>query len=154
MTTTEKVKALKVSSSAFEERSFIPRQYTRDGDNCNPPLKIDAIPEGTKSFALIVEDPDAPGKDPFVHWLMWNIPPVHSIDENSAPGEAGKNDFGNARYDGPAPPSGAHHYFFHLYALDAMIKLKPGTGKAKLMSAIQPHVIGEGTLVGVYRRAL
>lgn len=144
---------LGVKSPAFADRTFIPLEYTRDGQNINPPLNIEHIPKQTKSLALIVDDPDAPGKTMFVHWLMWNIPPEREINAESAPGFQGKNSFGNLRYDGPAPPSGTHHYYFKVYALDSVLKLKAGATLPELERAMTSHIIGYGELVGLYGRA-
>ena len=129
------MKTLKITSPAFSYMSRIPTKYTCDAENINPPICVEDIPEATKSLAIVVEDPDAPAKT-WVHWSMWNIspsstikwnvPPLFFIKENCAPGLEGKNDFGNIRYDGPAPPSGKHRYSFKIYALDDTLELKRG----------------------------
>lgn len=149
----EKAKTLVVESAAFPDRTIIPPVYTHDGQNINPPLTIENIPSKTKSLALIVEDPDTSRKTSFVHWLMWNIPPAPEIIEDSVPGFQGRNDFGNLRYDGPAPPSGTHRYFFKVYALDSLLKLKAGATRSELERIMTAHVIGYGELVGLYGRA-
>lgn len=153
MKTAQKQRTLEVRSKAFPPRTFIPPAFTRDGENINPPLTINNIPKGTQSLAVIVEDPDAPGGK-FVHWVTWNIPPLSEIVEDSSPGRQGKNDFGNLQYDGPSPPSGTHRYFFKVYALDAMLDLKPGAAVTALEEIMEPHILGFGELTGLYGRAL
>lgn len=153
MITGEKLKTLEVKSPAFSSMSYLSPVYTRDGNNINPPLTIGNLPHEIKSLALIVDDPDAPGKT-FVHWVMWNIPPVPEIAEDSVPGFQGKNDFGNLYYDGPAPPMGTHRYFFKIYALDSLLKLKTGATASELEKNMKPHVIAYGELVGLYKRGL
>jgi Raf kinase inhibitor-like YbhB/YbcL family protein len=102
---------LTVSSPAFNNEGDIPAKYTCEGEEVNPPLQIDAIPEEAISLALIVEDPDAP-KGTFDHWIVWNIEPKSSITENSNPGISGSNNGGKTGYYGPCPPSGSHRYYF------------------------------------------
>src|ERR1051326_390288 len=115
---------LTIGSTAFVSNGFIPEKYTCDGQNINPPIAIKNIPSGTKSLAVIVEDPDAPGGT-FVHWIIWNLKPQETIfEESSANGIEGKNSFGYKKYDGPCPPSGTHHYHFKVYALDTLLSLK------------------------------
>jgi Raf kinase inhibitor-like YbhB/YbcL family protein len=109
---------LSVSSPAFEHEGFIPMDYTCEGSNKRPDLIIRGIPEEAKSLAIIVEDPDAPGKI-FDHWLVWNIPPADTIPTNVVPGLEGKNSKGKIGYTGPCPPSGTHRYFFKVYAVDS-----------------------------------
>ena len=125
--------AFKVSSSAFENNTHIPRKYTCDGADINPPLKIENVPPGARSLALIVDDPDAPG-GVWVHWVAWNIDPsIAEIKENSLPKGSiqGQNDFRRQGYGGPCPPA-THRYFFKLYALDAGLRLAPPASKAEL----------------------
>ncbi len=143
---------LKITSTAFANNKLIPAKYTCDGDNVNPPLQIAGIPASAKSLALIVDDPDAPHKT-FVHWVVWNIPPsTTSIDENSVPGEEGKNDFGKKGFGGACPPSGTHHYHFKVYALDMMLNLQDNATKADLEAAMKEHVLARAELVGLYKR--
>ena len=147
--------SLKVTSSAFSDGGKIPRKYTCDGSNVNPPLRIENLPNTVKNLALIVDDPDAPGRT-WTHWLVWNIDPkTTEIGENSAPQNAvqGTSDFGNARYGGPCPPSGTHHYYFRVYALDGPLSLPPSTTKSALEKAMTGHVIAKGNLMGTYSRA-
>lgn len=137
-----------VKSPAFENNKDIPSKYTPGGDNVNPPLKIENLPDGTKSLALIMEDPDS--SDNFVHWLMWNIPPAKEIKEHTAPGVEGLNSNRQNIYTGPNPPSGAHRYFFKIYALDAELDLSTDSTKRDLESAMQGHILAKGELIGIY----
>ena len=143
--------ALIISSSAFENEGKIPSKYTCDGEGINPPLQIDQIPEGTKTLALIVEDPDAPGRT-FDHWLVWNIPLTNSIKENSNPGINGTNSGGKTGYYSPCPPSGYHRYYFRVFALDRSLDLKAGENKTTLKTAMEPHILAKGSLMGRYKR--
>jgi Raf kinase inhibitor-like YbhB/YbcL family protein len=152
MATAAHIASLSVTSPAFKDKDPIPAKYTCQGQNVNPPLAIGNIPEGTKSLVLIIEDPDAPGAT-FNHWVVWNIPPTGSIEENSAPGVQGSNSAGKNSYMGPCPPSGSHRYFFKTYALDTMLDLPPGSDKKAVEKAMKDHVLAEGTLMGVYEKA-
>jgi len=146
---------LKLSSTAFKEHASIPKQYTCNGKDVNPPLMIDNIPKGTKSLALIVDDPDAP-VGIWVHWVVWNIDPsIREIKENFLPQGAiqGINDFGKNAYGGPCPPSGTHRYFFKVYALDTLLNLPPHARKADLEKAMKGHIIGQGELIGTYKKS-
>jgi hypothetical protein len=140
-----------VSSPAFENGKFIPRKYTCDGDDVNPPLEIKNIPKETKSLALIVDDPDAP-KGTWEHWTVWNIPPTERIQENTVPGVEGLNDFGRHSYGGPCPPFGTHRYFFKVYALDTLLNLSPNARKKDLERAMEGHILSKGELIGLYKR--
>lgn len=143
-----------ITSAAFANASSIPPQYTCDGADVSPPLSIAGVPREARSLALIVDDPDAPGGT-WVHWLLWNVDPKPSaIGEASVPSGAtqGRNDFGRNTYGGPCPPSGTHRYFFKVYALDRMLDLKAGSGKADLERAMQGHVLSEGAILGLYKR--
>ncbi len=142
---------LQVTSSAFGHNQTIPRKYTCQGQDINPPLAISEIPEGTKSLALIVDDPDAPGGN-WDHWLVYNIAPTLEIKENSIPGTQTRNDFGRVNYGGPCPPSGTHHYFFKLYALDTLLQFKKAPGKKELESAMQGHILAKAELIGLYKK--
>jgi Raf kinase inhibitor-like YbhB/YbcL family protein len=152
--------ALTLSSPAFSPKGPIPTTYTCDGANSAPPLAWTGIPEGTRSLALIVDDPDAPDpkapKMTFVHWVVWNIAATASgLPEGGAlpPGaKAGRNDRKEPRYTGPCPPIGRHRYFFKLYALDVMLgDLDPPTKEA-LERAMRGHVLGQAELIGTYER--
>lgn len=144
-------KPLIIHSPAFENGSSIPRKYTCEGDDVNPPLDIKEIPEQVKSLVLIVDDPDAPGGT-WLHWLVWNIPVTHHVKENEVPGVQGINDFRNHAYGGPCPPSGTHHYFFRVYGLDDLIHLKQGASRPELEQAMRDHILAYGELVGLYRK--
>jgi Raf kinase inhibitor-like YbhB/YbcL family protein len=146
--------SLKVTSSAFSDGGKIPKKYTCDNSNVSPPLRIANLPKAVKSLALIVDDPDAPGRT-WTHWLLWNIDPkATEIRENSVPQDAvqGTSDFGNARYGGPCPPSGAHRYYFKAYALDAALSLPSSAKKAAVEKAMAGHIIAKGSLMGTYSR--
>jgi Raf kinase inhibitor-like YbhB/YbcL family protein len=142
---------LTVQSSAFKNDGKIPTQYSCEGKGINPPLTITGIPTATVSLALIVDDPDAPNGT-FDHWVMWNIPPTGKIDENSAPGVQGKNGRSENKYTGPCPPSGIHHYYFKVYALDTKLSLPMSTDKKALMEAMIGHTLAKGELVGTYEK--
>ncbi|MDQ1275686.1 MAG: hypothetical protein QG610_1261, partial [Euryarchaeota archaeon] len=101
----------------FESNSTIPKKYTCNGENINPPLEFTNIPEETESLVLIMDDPDSP-MNPFTHWIVWNIEPVAKIEEDSIPGVEGMNNFRKIGYGGPCPSSGTHRYYFRVYALD------------------------------------
>lgn len=150
---------INVTSPAFAEGEMIPAEYTADGRNISPPLEWSPVPEGTKSIALINDDPDAP-MGTWVHWVVYNIPPdVTSLAENVLPSETlahgamhGTTDFGRIGYGGPAPPSGTHRYFFKVYALDTMLDLPAGATKSQVEQAMNGHVLAEGRLMGKYKR--
>ncbi|MEM2865232.1 MAG: YbhB/YbcL family Raf kinase inhibitor-like protein [Candidatus Bathyarchaeia archaeon] len=142
---------LKVTSPAFENNGFIPAKYTCDGDNVNPPLEIEGIPEGARSLVLIVDDPDAP-MGTWNHWVVWNIPPMERIEEDSVPGVEGINDFKEHSYGGPCPPSGTHRYFFKVYALDTKLGLDPNSTREDVERAIEGHVLARGEIIGLYSR--
>ena len=146
---------LKISSPAFENNQLMPAKYTCKGANVNPPLMIEGIPSEAKSLALIVDDPDAINGT-FVHWVMWNIPVVSEIAENSVPSGAvqGKADFGDNRYQGPCPPSGTHRYFFKIYALDTILDLNKNSKKTDLESAMKGHILDKAELVGLFKKSL
>jgi hypothetical protein len=141
-----------VSSPDFEPGAVIPKEFTCDGNNINPTLIIEGIPAETKSLALILEDPDAP-RGTWVHWVVYNIPVVSRIDENSIPGKQGINDYGGDEYEGPCPPSGTHRYAFNLYALDVELALGEGVDKNALEEAMQGHIIDTAELIGRYTRS-
>ncbi|WP_235283143.1 YbhB/YbcL family Raf kinase inhibitor-like protein [Methanosarcina sp. 2.H.A.1B.4] len=140
---------IKVFSSAFESNSTIPRKYTCNGENINPPLEFTNIPEEAESLVLIMDDPDSP-MNPFTHWVVWNIEPVAKIEEDSIPGIEGINNFRKIGYGGPCPSSGTHRYFFRVYALDRQLELKAGSGRNELESEMIGHIIAEGELMGKY----
>ncbi len=148
----QKAGELKITSPVFDRD--IPRKYTCDGKNINPPLEIKNVPPGSKSLALIVDDLDAPRKT-FVHWVLWNIDPeVKEIKENSVPKGAvqGKNDFKKNSYGGPCPPSRTHRYVFKVFALDVRLDLGSNSTAIDLQNVMKGHLIAEAQLVGLYRR--
>ena len=144
-------KELKISSPSFNNEGEIPSKYTCDGEGINPALRIENIPEDTKTLALIVEDPDAPN-GVFDHWIVWNINPVTRIEEQSNPGTSGNNSAGKSGYHPPCPPAGSHRYYFYVFALDATLDLLAGTNKQELKSAMEGHVMAKGSLMGHYKR--
>lgn len=143
------IQNIKIFSSAFEANGTIPKRYTCKGENINPPLEFEGIPEETESLVLIMDDPDAPMKT-FTHWIVWNIEPVAKIDEDSIPGVEGINDFRKIGYGGPCPPSGTHRFFFRVYALNKQLELKAGSGRKELESEMIGHIIAEGELMGKF----
>ncbi len=155
--------ALILRSSAFEDGGTIPSKYTCDGEDRSPPLEWGAVPEGTQSLALIVDDPDAP--DPaapqltYVHWVLYNLPPaLNGLPEAFEPatlatviGE-GINDWRRTAYGGPCPPIGRHRYFHKLYALDTELRGLLRPTKADVEHAMHGHILGQATLIGTYAR--
>lgn len=149
--------AFEITSQAFTNKNAIPPKFTCDGANVSPPLSWKDTPAGTKSFAIIADDPDAP-VGTWVHWIAWNIPASNrGLDENVAPRSKladgtmqGINDFKKTGYGGPCPPSGTHRYFFKLYALDTFLALPESTTKPALEAAIKGHALGQVTLMGTY----
>lgn len=145
---------MQLSSRAFTNGGTIPRRYTCDGGNTSPQLAWQGMPTGTKSLALIMNDPDAPSGD-FVHWVLMDIPSAFSeLDEGGKRvGVMGSNTFRKLGYNGPCPPPGrAHHYFFKLYALDIILGLKPGASKAEVEKAMQGHILDQAQVMGLYSR--
>ncbi|MEA3506215.1 MAG: YbhB/YbcL family Raf kinase inhibitor-like protein [Elusimicrobiota bacterium] len=144
---------MELTSKAFSDGEKIPAKYTADGENISPPFEINNAPREAGCYALISDDPDAPGGT-WVHWVIWNIPAgVSSLEEGQTPpGIRGKNDFGNLKYGGPAPPSGTHRYYFKLYALDSELDLPEGSTKEELLEVMDGHVIDSAELMGTYSR--
>lgn len=142
---------MKISSPEFKHNGMIPKKFTCDGDDVNPAIEIEDVPQAAKSLALIMDDPDAP-MGTFVHWVMFNIPVTTRVGENSAPGKQGVNDFRKKGYGGPCPPSGTHRYFFKLYALDQELDLEEGIRKADLEAAMKDHILEQAELIGLYKR--
>ena len=143
--------SIRVSSSAFEDGQPIPRQYTCDGANQRPEVSWGEAPKETRSFALVVDDPDAPGGT-FRHWGMYDLPPTA---RSIAAGRLAINDMGNAGYDGPCPPKGhgPHHYHFKLFALDVDHLMVPNKPKViDVENAAREHAIAQGELIGTYER--
>jgi len=147
------LKTIQLTSSAFQNNQTIPREYTCNGKNTNPPLTIKGVPSGTISLVLIVDDPDAPRKV-WSHWVVWNLPKeTDLIAPGVLPSKAvvGQNDFKNQRYDGPCPPSGTHHYHFKIYALNSWLNLDSRATREDLEKAIEGKILGWGELIGTYR---
>lgn len=142
-----------LSSPAFKHDEFIPKEYTCEGGDFNPPLLINGIPEGTQTLALIIDDVDAIDGT-FIHWIVWNISPIKGIDENSNPGTEGKNGSGTNGYLGPCPPTGNHRYYFTLYALDIVLDVPVTAGKETLEQAMKDHILGKTELIGHYQKAI
>ena len=150
---------MELSSPAFRQRGDIPTKHTGEGDDVSPALSWSNVPGGTKSFALICHDPDAPLVTPgaygFVHWVVYNIPAsVAQLAEGDTHYTSGANNFGSNGYGGPMPPEGhgVHHYFFWILALDVETNLEPGLSMGQLLEQIEPNVIGMNRLVGTYSR--
>ncbi len=151
---------LTLSSPAFDEMQAIPGKYTCDGEDVSPQLAWNIVPEGTQSWALVMDDPDAP-VGVFTHWLIFDLPPnmqelpegVPNEEQLAAGGKQGKNDFGRVGYGGPCPPAGKpHRYRFHLYGLDRFTGLKPDISKQQLLDAIEGHIVDSAQLTGKYQR--
>lgn len=145
---------MSLSSGDFEPGGDIPSRFTCDGQNTNPHLQISGVPAAAKSLVLILDDPDAPG-GVFTHWLVWDMgPDLREVTSGGLPGQAreGVNDFGRMGYGGPCPPSGAHRYHFRIYALDIVLDLKAGSGRAALEGAMGGHILSQCELMGKYRR--
>jgi len=150
---------MELTSAAFKPGEMIPAKYTCDGPDVSPSLTWSDPPAGTKSLALISDDPDAP-VGTWVHWVMWNIPAdARALEENVPKKESlpngtkqGTTDFRRIGYGGPCPPSGTHRYFFKLYALDTTLNLPASTAKKDLEKAMQGHILAQAELMGKYRR--
>ena len=148
-----------LTSTAFVDSGMIPVDYTCDGRNVSPPMAWTNVPAGTKSLALICDDPDAP-MGTWVHWVLFNIPPkVHELSRDIPPDKVltngtkqGITDFRRIGYGGPCPPGGTHRYFFRIYALDTELMQEPGITKAELLKAMKDHILAEGQLMGRYNR--
>ena len=144
-----------LTSSAFTEGEAIPRRHSCEGDNVSPPLSWRSPPEGTRSLALIVHDPDAPIGD-FVHWIGWNIDPGSGgLEEGAHAPVEGASGFGENGYGGPCPPPGhgPHRYVHELFALDSELNLDEGASRDRLEDAMEGHVLGGAELVGTYERS-
>lgn len=143
-----------LTSSAFDEGQPIPERFSCDGDNVSPPLDWGSVPEGTRSLALVLHDPDAPSGD-FTHWVGWNIDPgTAGLEEGAHATVEGANGFGENGYGGPCPPPGhgAHRYFHELFALDIELDLEEGASREQLEDAIEGHVLEGAELIGTYER--
>jgi Raf kinase inhibitor-like YbhB/YbcL family protein len=156
--------AFTLSSSSFTHQGEIPSKYTCEGSDVSPPLSWSAVPAGTKSLALVVDDPDAPDprapKMTWVHWVLYNLPPSATGLSENVPSSAlpqgtmeGLNDWKRTGYGGPCPPVGRHRYFHKLYALDTMLPDLGAASKADLEGAMQGHVLEKAELVGTYEKS-
>jgi Raf kinase inhibitor-like YbhB/YbcL family protein len=153
--------SLQLTSDAFINGQSIPAKYSCIGKNISPALTWTEPPTGTQSFALIVDDPDAPGRT-WVHWVLFNIPAnmrglqedLHSTGKNVDPNAiyVGNNSSGSAAYQGPCPPSGTHRYYFKLYALDIIISLLPGATKDQLHKEMENHILAQTELIGTFSK--
>jgi Raf kinase inhibitor-like YbhB/YbcL family protein len=151
--------AVTITSAAFTEGGMIPKEYTCDGRDISPPLAWTGVPEGTKSIAIICDDPDAP-MGTWVHWVLFNLPaaadglpqdiPGDKVLENGA--RHGINGFRRFGYGGPCPPGGTHRYYFKLYALDTVLTQEAGITKEELLKSMEGHILAEGQLMGRYAR--
>jgi Raf kinase inhibitor-like YbhB/YbcL family protein len=145
---------MELTSAAFADGGTIPADYSCDGQDISPALSWSGAPQGTQSFALILDDPDSPGGD-FTHWVIFNIPAdATGLEAATTDGALqGENDFGTIGYRGPCPPSGSsHHYRFTLYALDIILELDAGATRAQLLDVMASHILAQAELVGVYQR--
>ena len=151
--------SIELKSDAFTHQGSIPARYTCTGENISPALTWSDPPAGTQSFALIMDDPDAPAGT-WVHWVLFNIPASARGLEEAIPSEGqrsdgsmhGRNSNGNLGYNGPCPPSGTHRYFFKLYALDEMLGISAGADKGELLKAMEGHQLAEGQLMGTFSK--
>ena len=142
---------MKITSPEFKHNESIPKKFTCQGQGINPALDIEDVPENAQSLALIVDDPDAP-MGTWVHWVVFDIPVISRIEEDSIPGKQGSNDFRRKDYGGPCPPSGTHRYFFKIYALDTKLNLAEGIDKEALEKAMPPHILDKAELIGLYKK--
>ena len=146
--------AMRISSPAFRNGDRIPSDYTCDGDDVNPELRIDAVPSGAKSLVLMVDDPDSPSGN-WLHWSVWNISAdTRVIEEDSVPVAAreGETDFSEIGYGGPCPGYGEHVYRFAIYALDAVLEVPHGAPRPTLEKAMDGHILSSAFLTGRYQR--
>ena len=147
--------SLTVTSTSFPSNGAIPVDYTCDGADKSPQLTFSAPPAATQSLAIVADDPDAPGGT-FTHWIAYNLHAdlrtlAEGVDPTSAGGSVGTNDFGRPGYSGPCPPKRElHHYYFRVFALNALLDLKPGPGREAVDAALSGHVLAQGALVGVF----
>lgn len=154
--------SLQLHSSAYQNNAAMPARFTCSGKDISPPLQWSGAPDGTRSFALIIDDPDAP--DPaapqmtWVHWVLYDIPPdVHALVEGASKQlpagiRSGMNDWKRSDYGGPCPPTGRHRYFHKLYALDTVLPDLHDPGKEQLEAAMHGHVLAQATLIGTYQK--
>lgn len=159
MSTDSRAAQIPLTSPAFAYGEKIPVRYTCEGDDISPPLQWTGAPVETRSYALIMDDPDAP-RGTWVHWVLFNLPAgtvelapaVPTLPELPSGARHGRNTAGDTSYAGPCPPPGKpHRYFFRLYSLDIMLGLPPGVTRQELEQAMDQHILGQGTLMGTYQ---
>jgi Raf kinase inhibitor-like YbhB/YbcL family protein len=155
---------LSVTSPAFKHGAPIPPTYSAYGEDVSPPLKWDKVPEGTQSFVVLMEDPDAAKPKPFIHWVLYNLPadtrelrtgiPAHARVADIGQPEQGQNSRGSIGYFGPKPPKGdpAHHYHFQVFALDRRLDVPLGAKRADILKAMARHVLAKGEVVGTFKK--
>jgi Raf kinase inhibitor-like YbhB/YbcL family protein len=142
---------MKISSREFKHMQKIPKRFTCRGEGISPELIFEKVPQEAKSLVLIMDDPDAP-KETFVHWIMYNMPVVDKIKEDSSLGQPGLNSTNQTGYTGPCPPSGEHRYFFKLYALDTVLNIDKPVNKQKLIKTMENHVLQKAEMIGLYSK--
>jgi Raf kinase inhibitor-like YbhB/YbcL family protein len=145
------VATLQVTSPAFKNNDYIPARYTCQGENVSPELRVDGVPQGAKTIAITVFDPDG-GTSGVVHWLQWNIAASAIIPEKIMDGVLGNNVSGKPGFTGPCPPTGIHHYHFMVYALDDSLTIPQNSSKTDLENAMKGHVLAQGELIGLYKK--
>ncbi|HRZ67275.1 MAG TPA: YbhB/YbcL family Raf kinase inhibitor-like protein [Candidatus Omnitrophota bacterium] len=143
---------MKLTSPEFPDNGNLPAKFTADGQEINPALNINGVPQGAQSLVLIMDDPDAVGGT-FTHWVVYDIPVADRIAEDSVPGKQGLNSIGEIGYVSPMPPSGTHRYIFKAYALDRKLGLPEGAKRSAIEQAMQGHILGQAELTGLYKRS-
>ena len=147
---------MKITSSAFSDGDELPEKYTCDGEGVSPPIQWEGVPAGTKSFVIIYDDPDA-SSGIWDHWVLYNLPAtasslpenMHELPQGT---QTGLNSWPDSGYGAPCPPSGEHHYIFHLYALDTMLNLPDKATSKQVREAMKEYILEEATLTGIYKR--
>lgn len=142
---------MEVTSPSFLDGQMIPKKFTCQGEDINPALFIKELPKAAKSLVLVVDDPDAPG-GVWYHWIVYNIPLIEEISENSIPGVEIKNSFQKKGYGGPCPPTGTHRYFFKVYALEKKLDLKKDSNYEDLKEAMKEYILSEAQIIGLYKK--
>ena len=142
---------MKIASADFKNNEFIPKKFSGEGQDVNPTLIIENVPEAAQSLVLIVDDPDAP-VGLWTHWVVYDIPVTTTIAEDTIPGKQGLNTAGELNYHGPMPPSGTHRYFFKIFALDTKLGLPEGARREAIEKAMQGHVLDKAEIMGLSKR--
>ncbi len=151
------MKNIELKSPSFENGGAIPQKFTCEGEDISPKLMWKGVPENTKSFVLICDDPDAP-QQTWIHWVVFNLKPnIHELPEGAelyrySGAVEGKNSWGKNKYGGPCPPQGTHRYFFTIYALDIELPLHDNAQKKDVLESMKGHVLAQGTLMGTYKK--